>query len=57
MKIKSNIIEWRHTHIFGRMRLFILTLDVIDILCLFYSNFGETKILFKVHKHTFTNFQ
>ena len=40
-----------------RMRRYFLTLDRIDILCLVYSNFYTKTIIFKVHKHAFTDFK
>ena len=45
-------------HIFCSNELiFFLTLNTIDILCLFYSNFCGNKIIFKVSKRSFVNFE
>ena len=38
---------------FLQMHLFFLTLDMIDILCLFYSNFWVYETIFEVHKRSF----
>ena len=35
-------------HIFVQMHLFLLTLDLINGLCLVYSDFYANKIVFKV---------
>ena len=43
---------------FVRIRPFQLTLDVIDALCLVYSNFRENKVIFfKLFTGMFINFQ
>ena len=39
------------------MRLFLLTWDTIDILCLVYSYLYANEIIFEVHKLLFTYFK
>ena len=51
----SWVLIW---HIFFvRISLILLTLDMIVLLCLYYSNFLENKVVYQIHEHIILEFK